>query len=107
MRSVIILALDTAGSACSVAIARGEQLLAADRREMRHGHAEALMPMVDAAMREARLTARELDAVAVSTGPGGFTGIRIGLAAAHGIALAAGARLIGISSFAAVAAPLT
>lgn len=103
---MIILALDTAGSACSVAIGDGDRLLAAHRRDMRHGHAEALMPMVDAAMREAGLAARELGAVAVSTGPGGFTGIRVGLAAAHGIALAANARLVGVSSFAAVAAPL-
>lgn len=103
---MIILALDTAGSACSVAIARDGSLLAAHRRDMRHGHAEALMPMVDAAMREAGLAAAGLDVVAVSTGPGGFTGIRVGLAAAHGIALAANARLIGVSSFAAVAAPL-
>jgi tRNA threonylcarbamoyl adenosine modification protein YeaZ len=103
---LIVLALDTAGSACSVAIARGGQLLVAHRREMRHGHAEALMPMVDAAMREAGLTAQQLDAVAVSLGPGGFTGIRVGLAAAHGIALAANAHLVGVSTFAAVAAPL-
>jgi tRNA threonylcarbamoyladenosine biosynthesis protein TsaB len=101
-----ILALDTAGSACSVAIGDGERLLAAHRQEMRHGHAEALMPMVDAAMREAGLSAPELDAVAVSLGPGGFTGIRVGLAAAHGIALASNVRLVGVSSFAAVAAPL-
>jgi tRNA threonylcarbamoyladenosine biosynthesis protein TsaB len=100
-----ILALDTAGSACSVAVADGKRLLAAHRRAMRHGHAEALMPMVDVAMREAGLAASELDAVAVSLGPGGFTGIRVGLAAAHGIALAANARLVGVSSFAAVAAP--
>ena len=101
-----ILALDTAGSACSVAIAEGPRLLAAARREMRHGHAEALMPMIDAAMREAGLAAAQLDAVAVSLGPGGFTGIRVGLAAAQGIALASDARLVGVTSFAAVAAPL-
>lgn len=64
------------------------------------------MPMVDAAMREAGLAAGDLEAIAVSLGPGGFTGIRVGLAAAHGIALAAGARLVGVSSFAAVAARL-
>ncbi|HEY1799183.1 MAG TPA: tRNA (adenosine(37)-N6)-threonylcarbamoyltransferase complex dimerization subunit type 1 TsaB [Stellaceae bacterium] len=101
-----ILALDTAGSACSVAIGDGDRPVVTHRQEMRHGHAEALMPMVDDAMREAGLTAHELDAVAVSLGPGGFTGIRVGLAAAHGIALAANARLVGVSSFAAVAALL-
>jgi len=65
------------------------------------------MPLVDAAMRAAGLRPAELDAVAVSLGPGGFTGIRVGLAAAHGIAVASGARLVGVTSFAAVAAALS
>ncbi len=55
-------------------------------------------------MQEAGLAPAQLDAVAAAIGPGGFTGIRVGLAAAHGIALAVGGRLVGISSFAAVAA---
>lgn len=55
-------------------------------------------------MQDAGLAPAQLDAVAVATGPGGFTGIRVGLAAAHGIALALGARLVGITSFRAVAA---
>jgi tRNA threonylcarbamoyladenosine biosynthesis protein TsaB len=71
---------------------------------MRHGHAEALFPMIERVMAAAGLMPRQLDAVAAAVGPGGFTGIRVGLAAAHGIALAVGARLSGISSFAAVAA---
>jgi len=65
------------------------------------------MPLVDAAMRAAGLRPAELDAVAVSLGPGGFTGIRVGLAAAHGIAVASGARPVGVTSFAAVAAALS
>ncbi len=77
---------------------------AAESRALRHGHAEALFPMIDRVMAKAGLTPSKLDAVAAATGPGGFTGIRVGLAAAHGIALAVGARLIGITSFAAVAA---
>jgi tRNA threonylcarbamoyladenosine biosynthesis protein TsaB len=60
--------------------------------------------MIDRVMQEAGLAPAQLDAVAVATGPGGFTGIRVGLAAAHGIALAVGARLIGVTSFAAAAA---
>jgi tRNA threonylcarbamoyladenosine biosynthesis protein TsaB len=60
--------------------------------------------MIERVMREAGLAPAQLDAVAAAIGPGGFTGIRVGLAAAHGIALAVGARLVGISSFAAVAA---
>jgi tRNA threonylcarbamoyladenosine biosynthesis protein TsaB len=60
--------------------------------------------MIERVMREARLTPSQLGVVAAAIGPGGFTGIRVGLAAAHGIALGVGARLVGISSFAAVAA---
>jgi len=73
---------------------------------MRHGHAEVLFPMIERVMAEAGLAPSQLDAVAAAIGPGGFTGIRVGLAAAHGIALAIGARLVGISSFAAVAAQI-
>lgn len=60
--------------------------------------------MIERVMNEAGLAAAQLDAIAVAIGPGGFTGIRVGLAAAHGIALAVGARLVGITSFRAVAA---
>src|SRR5579872_6033999 len=102
-RAPVVLAFDTAGSACSVAVGRGEAVLAHERRDMRHGHAEALLPMIDRVAAAVGLTPNELDIVAVTVGPGGFTGIRAGLAAAHGLALAAGARLVGISSFAAVA----
>ena len=100
----VVLAFDTAGSACSVAVGRDSVLLAHERREMRYGHAEALLPMIDRVMEVAGLGAADLDVVAVSTGPGGFTGIRAGLAGAQGLALATGARLVGVSSFAAVAA---
>jgi tRNA threonylcarbamoyladenosine biosynthesis protein TsaB len=101
----LVLAFDTAGAACSVVVGHGENVLAAEHQAMRHGHAEALLPMIDRVMATAGLSPRDLDAVAVSVGPGGFTGIRAGLAAAHGLALAAGAQLIGVTSFAAVAAP--
>jgi len=77
---------------------------AAESRALRHGHAEALFPMIERVMEAAGLMPTQLDAVAAAIGPGGFTGIRVGLAAAHGIAIAVGARLVGISSFAAVAA---
>jgi tRNA threonylcarbamoyladenosine biosynthesis protein TsaB len=100
----VVLAFDTAGSACSVAVGHGGRVLAHERREMRHGHAEALLPMIGRVIAAAGLAASDIDVVAVSTGPGGFTGIRAGLAAAQGLALAAEARLIGVSSFAAVAA---
>ena len=101
-----LLAIDTAGSACSVAIGRGTQVLATERRAMRYGHGEALLPMIDRALAVAALPRSALDGIGVAVGPGGFTGIRVGLGAAHGIALALDIRLIGITSFAAVAACL-
>jgi tRNA threonylcarbamoyladenosine biosynthesis protein TsaB len=100
----VVLAFDTAGSACSVAVGSGDLLLACERQEMRHGHAEALLPMIDRTIAAAGLATADIGTVAATVGPGGFTGIRAGLAAAHGVALAAGARLLGITSFAAVAA---
>lgn len=102
-RTPVVLAFDTAGSACSVALARGDETLAHERLEMRHGHAEALLPMVDRVMAAAGLLPQEIGTIALTVGPGGFTGIRAGLAAAHGLALAADARLVGISSFVVVA----
>jgi tRNA threonylcarbamoyladenosine biosynthesis protein TsaB len=100
----LLLAVETAGSGCSAAILRGSETLALECRALCHGHAEALMPMVDHVVRAAGIEPGELELVAAATGPGGFTGIRAGLAAAQGIALAAGARLVGVTSFAAVAA---
>jgi tRNA threonylcarbamoyladenosine biosynthesis protein TsaB len=71
---------------------------------MAHGQAEALLPMVDCTMREAGLPASALDFVAVTTGPGSFTGIRVGLAAARGVALALEVPLLGVTGFEAAAA---
>ena len=101
-----LLAIDTAGSACSVALGRGAAVLAAERQELRYGHAEALLLMIDRVMQAAVLEAAALDTVAVAVGPGGFTGIRVGLGAAHGITLALQARLVGVTSFAAVISAL-
>jgi tRNA threonylcarbamoyladenosine biosynthesis protein TsaB len=98
----VILAIDAAGSACSVAVGVGETVLCAERIATVHGQAEALLPMIDAAMREAAVRAAELDLVATTVGPGSFTGIRVGLAAAHGIALAIDRQLIGVTGFEAV-----
>ena len=71
---------------------------------MAHGQAEALLPMVNEAMRAAGREISALDLIAVTIGPGSFTGIRVGLAAARGIALAARLPLIGVSSFEAAGA---
>jgi tRNA threonylcarbamoyladenosine biosynthesis protein TsaB len=87
-----------------VALARGDELLANERRAMRHGHAETLLPMIAAAV--GQLSPAAIKIVAACVGPGGFTGIRVGLAAAQGIALGADVETIGVTSFAAVAAAL-
>jgi tRNA threonylcarbamoyladenosine biosynthesis protein TsaB len=100
----IVLAIDSAGSGCSVAVAAGETVLAAERCTTERGQAERLLPMVDAVIRKSGLSALALDIVGTTIGPGSFTGIRIGLAAARGIALATGAYPAGVTGFEAVAA---
>jgi tRNA threonylcarbamoyl adenosine modification protein YeaZ len=72
---------------------------------MVRGHAEALMPLIAAAMSEAGMAFAELDRIAVTIGPGSFTGLRVGVAAARGIALAAGKPAVGLTTLAALAAP--
>ena len=71
---------------------------------MERGHAEALMPMLDAVLAEAGAGYRDLTRIAVCTGPGSFTGIRIGIAAARGLALGLGVPAIGITRLEALAA---
>src|SRR6516165_10088677 len=86
----IVLALDSAGLGCSVLVAVGETVLAVERSAAMHGQAERLLPMVDTVVRKSGLSPAALDIVATTTGPGSFTGIRVGLAAVRGIALATG-----------------
>ncbi|MGH7117290.1 MAG: tRNA (adenosine(37)-N6)-threonylcarbamoyltransferase complex dimerization subunit type 1 TsaB, partial [Stellaceae bacterium] len=71
-----------------------------------HGQAEALLPLVERTMRQVALPASAIELVAVTTGPGSFTGIRVGLAAAHGVALGLGVPLIGVTGFEAAVAAL-
>ena len=98
-----ILAFDTALDACTVAAGAGGEVLAARSQRRERGHAEALMPMIEAVRREAGLDYGDLDLVATTVGPGSFTGIRVGVAAARGIALAAGVRAVGVTTTAALA----
>jgi tRNA threonylcarbamoyladenosine biosynthesis protein TsaB len=106
-KNPVVLALDSAGSGCSVVVACGEIVLGAESDAALHGQAEKLLPMVDSVMRRAGLPASALDIIGVTVGPGSFTGIRVGLAAARGIARATGAQVIGVTGFEAVAACLT
>jgi tRNA threonylcarbamoyl adenosine modification protein YeaZ len=102
-----VLAIDTALGACAAAIYDSDHgvVMARESREMVRGHAEALMPLIARVMDEAMFEFAELDRIAVTVGPGSFTGLRVGLSAARGIALAAGRPAVGVSTLAAYAAP--
>ncbi|MGA9582937.1 MAG: tRNA (adenosine(37)-N6)-threonylcarbamoyltransferase complex dimerization subunit type 1 TsaB, partial [Allosphingosinicella sp.] len=95
----MILVIDTATAACSVALVDGERIVEERHELVGRGHAERLVPMV-----EALLGGRRPDSILVDCGPGSFTGLRVGLAAAHGLAIGWGVPLSGFSSMAAVAA---
>jgi tRNA threonylcarbamoyladenosine biosynthesis protein TsaB len=99
-----ILAVDTALGACSVAITRHDKTLAHRWVAMVRGHAEALAPMVGEAMAEAGLAFADLDRLAVTTGPGTFTGQRVGLAFMRGLRIALGAPLVGLTTLEVMAA---
>lgn len=103
-RAETVLALDAAGAACSAALWRGGRVVARRFEAMARGQAERLVPMAEAVMAEAGQDYAALDAIAVTLGPGGFTGVRIGLAAARGLALACGRPVLGVTSFEAAAA---
>ncbi len=102
-----VLAIDTALAACSAAVLDTEHggVVAAVSLPMTRGHAEALMPLVARVMDQTGLAFTDLDRVAVTTGPGSFTGLRVGIAAARGIALAADKSAVGLSTLFAYAAP--
>ncbi|OUS12851.1 tRNA (adenosine(37)-N6)-threonylcarbamoyltransferase complex dimerization subunit type 1 TsaB [Rhodospirillales bacterium 47_12_T64] len=94
-----LLGLDTAGSSCSVAVMRRGEVVAVRLEEMRRGQSERLLPLVHDVMDDAGLELLEMDGFVVTTGPGGFTGVRIGLAAAQGFSLACEKPLVGVSNF--------
>jgi tRNA threonylcarbamoyladenosine biosynthesis protein TsaB len=98
-----LLAVDTALGACSVAVLDGDRTLAHHFEEMTRGHAEALAPMVDETMRRAGLAFAALDRLAVTTGPGTFTGQRVGLAFMRGLRVALQKPLVGITTLEAMA----
>ena len=103
-----ILAIDTSCGAASVAVVEGGRAapLAVMSRPMTRGHADALAPMVEEVMRGIDGGFPSLMRIAVATGPGSFTGIRIGLAMARAIGLALAIPVVGVSTLAAFAAPL-
>ena len=105
---MLILAIDTALDACAAAVldTGTGKLIAMESQAMKRGHAEALMPLIARVMKQAALPFVALDRVAVTSGPGSFTGLRVGLSAARGIALAAGKPAVGLTTLSAYAAPI-
>jgi len=93
-----ILAIDSATPVAGVALIQDEQLIAEEFANIGLTHSETLMPMVDRVLKGASLKAHDVDAFAVTIGPGSFTGLRIGLAAAKGLALSVDKPLLGIST---------
>ena len=98
-----ILALDTATMVSSVAIASPDKLLAEVTLQTKLTHSEVLMPHVQQVLAMTNIKKTELDAIAVSVGPGSFTGLRIGLAAAKSMAYALGIPIVGVSTLEAMA----
>jgi tRNA threonylcarbamoyladenosine biosynthesis protein TsaB len=101
---VRILAFDCAGAQCAAAIVADGQTLAEKRIASDRGHAQLLMPLLVELVAEAGLRFSDIDRFAVTTGPGSFTGIRVALAAAHGLALGTGKPIVGITVFDVIAA---
>jgi tRNA threonylcarbamoyladenosine biosynthesis protein TsaB len=104
---MLILAIDTALDACAAAVldTDNNKVIAQESQAMKRGHAEALMPLVARVMKESGIAFDALDRIAATTGPGSFTGLRVGLSAARGIALAANKPVVGVTTLAAYAAP--
>lgn len=98
-----ILAFDTALDACSAAVCENGRVIAQQYQVLSKGHAEALVPMIQSVLAKAAMQFGDVDLLAVTVGPGTFTGIRVGLSAARGIALTTGLRIAGVTTLAAIA----
>jgi tRNA threonylcarbamoyladenosine biosynthesis protein TsaB len=105
---MLILAIDTALDACAAGVLDtvAGRLIAQESQAMKRGHAEALMPLIARVIEQSGIAFAALDRIAVTTGPGSFTGLRVGLSAARGIALAANKPVVGLTTLTAYAAPL-
>lgn len=98
-----ILALETAAKAVSAAITEDGRILASGYQDTGLTHSRTLMPIVEGLFRNTELTAADMNAIAVSAGPGSFTGVRIGVSAAKGLAFAASIPAVAVSTLAALA----
>lgn len=101
---MILLALECSGNGCSAAVAAEDRMLAHEFEPMARGQSERLIPMIQRVMTAAQLDFAALGSIAVTVGPGAFTGVRIGIAAARGLGLALALPVRGFTSFEVVAA---
>ena len=101
---MLILSIDTCLGACSCAIVRDGEPLASAFEPMTRGHQERLAPMVEATMKQAGVAFADLTRIAVTVGPGSFTGLRVGLAFAKGLGLALGKPVVGVGALEALGA---
>lgn len=101
---MIVLGLDTCLAACSVAVIDGERVLAHASEAMTRGHQERLAPMAKAVMAEAGVAFARLDRIGATVGPGSFTGLRVGVAFAKGLASALAIPAVGVGTLKALAA---
>ncbi len=99
-----ILAIDTALGLCSAAVVDDGRVLASGSEAMQMGHQERLAPLVAEVMAEANLAFSDLDRIAVTVGPGSFTGLRVGLSFAKGLGMALDIPVIGLDSLMVIAA---
>jgi tRNA threonylcarbamoyladenosine biosynthesis protein TsaB len=101
-----VLAIDTALAACAAAVLDSDRgIIASESQPMIRGHAEALIPLIARVMKQSDMTFAGLGRIAVTTGPGSFTGVRVGLAAARGFGVATGVPVVGVSTLSVYAAP--
>ena len=98
MEHPVILMMETSTEWCSVAISSGEKIIVRRITETGKQHASLLAPFVDEALKEAGLKASECDAVAVSEGPGSYTGLRVGVSTAKGLCFGAGIPLLAVGT---------
>lgn len=96
---MIVLAFDTSAPHCAAALWRDGHIVAERREPMARGQSERLMVLLEEMLRECNITWRDLDALGVGVGPGNFTGIRIGVSAARGLAYGLGVPAIGVDRF--------
>lgn len=98
-----VLGIDSATSACSVAVSDQGRLLARRFELMSRGQSEAMMPMIESVLNDIEMTVSDMDLIAVTVGPGAFTGLRTAIATAQGLSIATGVQTVGVSTTEAIA----